>query len=188
MKDGSKALNAVEAAHMLGVHVETLRRLARKGGIPSFKVGKDWRFSRTALASWAEEHHVRRIPVTTLVIDDDPAILGLIRQLLEQRGYGVSVASDGAEGLSVVHEHSIDLIFLDLEMPVMNGVEFLRRLQETDREVPVIIVTGYPDGDLMAEAVQFTPVLVIPKPFKAQLLFRVTDVALHERLKTRGPR
>lgn len=47
-------LNAKEAADYLKAHVETVRRMARRGEIPAFKVGKDWRFHKDALRRWAE--------------------------------------------------------------------------------------------------------------------------------------
>jgi len=54
MKDESGVLNAKEAAEYLKVHVETVRRMARREEIPAFKVGKDWRFQKEALKKWTE--------------------------------------------------------------------------------------------------------------------------------------
>ena len=51
MTDNEEALNTHQAAALLGAHVETIRRLARKGAIPAFKVGKDWRFRKSSLLS-----------------------------------------------------------------------------------------------------------------------------------------
>ena len=50
-----EVLNTQATAAFLGVHVETVRRLARSGALPSFKVGKDWRFRRDALLQWIDE-------------------------------------------------------------------------------------------------------------------------------------
>ena len=57
MKSESGVLNAKEAAEYLKAHVETVRRMARRGEIPAFKVGKDWRFQKEALKKWAETQH-----------------------------------------------------------------------------------------------------------------------------------
>lgn len=54
MKNDSDVLNAKEAAEYLKAHVETVRRMARRGEIPAFKVGKDWRFHKEALRRWSE--------------------------------------------------------------------------------------------------------------------------------------
>jgi excisionase family DNA binding protein len=53
-KNDTDVLNAKEAADYLKAHVETLRRMARRGKIPAFKVGKNWRFHRDALRRWSE--------------------------------------------------------------------------------------------------------------------------------------
>jgi excisionase family DNA binding protein len=55
MKSESGVLNAKEAAEYLKAHVETVRRMARRGEIPAFKLGKDWRFHLDALRRWSEE-------------------------------------------------------------------------------------------------------------------------------------
>jgi excisionase family DNA binding protein len=54
MKSNSDIMNARDAADFLKAHVETIRRLARRGEIPAFKVGKDWRFHREALLTWTK--------------------------------------------------------------------------------------------------------------------------------------
>lgn len=53
MENDTEVLNAKEAAHFLKAHVETIRRLARRGDIPAFKVGKDWRFYKSELRLWS---------------------------------------------------------------------------------------------------------------------------------------
>jgi len=55
MENDHDVLNAKEAAALLRAHVETIRRLARRGEIPAFKIGKDWRFYKGALRHWSEE-------------------------------------------------------------------------------------------------------------------------------------
>jgi len=58
MKNDSDVLNAKEAAEYLKAHVETVRRMARRGEIPAFKVGKDWRFHKKALQQWSEDQNL----------------------------------------------------------------------------------------------------------------------------------
>lgn len=57
MKTDPEVLNTKEAADYLKAHIETVRRLARRGEIPAFKVGKDWRFNKEALKKWTEMQH-----------------------------------------------------------------------------------------------------------------------------------
>jgi len=178
MANNSHILNAGEAADFLGAHVETIRRLARKGNIPSFKIGKDWRFRKEDLLQWAETHHLRSQPPTILIVDDDDSIRDMARQILEKQGYYVFEAADGIEGLSVLNRENVFLILLDLEMPVMNGAEFLSRLRHRNKEVPVILITGFPDSQRIMDAMQQSPVMLLPKPIEKELLLRVVDVFL----------
>ena len=181
--DDRSILNAQEAARLLRAHVETLRRLARKGEIPAFKVGKDWRFQRDALMHWAETHHLRQRQPHVLAIDDEEAILRFIRRSLEPEGCRVHTASEGEEALGYVSQHTPDLVLLDLKMPGMNGVEFLRRFREDHADVPVMVVTGYPDSDLMHEALRYGPLTLLAKPVQRSQLVRFVRIALRGSLE-----
>ncbi len=174
----SKIFNASEAAEFLGAHVETIRRLARKGRIPSFKVGKDWRFRADDLLHWAENHHMRNQPPVVLIVDDDAPVRNLARQILERQGYEVREAANGPDGLAIFTRENVQLILLDLQMPEMNGVEFLTHLRGLDAHVPVILITGYPESQLIMDAMQQSPVMLLPKPLEKELLLRVAGVFL----------
>jgi len=78
-----------------------------------------------------------------LVIDDDEAIRKSFVLTFEDEGYRVDTAESGEKGLEMRRETSYDLVFLDLKMPGIDGVETLRRLREMDKEVPVYIVTAF---------------------------------------------
>lgn len=171
-------LNAKEAAQFLGAYVETIRRLARKGEIPSYKIGKDWRFRKEALIKWAETHHLRHNPPLILAIDDDPDIRKLLRAFLEKEGYRVCMAANGTEGMGWLDRESVDLILLDLKMPGMNGATFCHELRKKDTILPVIIVTGYPDSILMNDVMQYGPFMLIAKPIERKQLIQAVEMAL----------
>jgi two-component system, response regulator, stage 0 sporulation protein F len=179
MKKNDDVLNAQEAADFLGAHVETVRRLARIGDVPAYKIGKDWRFRKEALINWAETQSLRRKPPCVLVIDDDDSILKLMRRFLEADGYQVCLASDGSEGLAWLNRKSVNLILLDLKMPGMNGPEFLKEMRKMNEYLPVIVATGYPDGDLMAEAIHYGPFTLLAKPIDRKQLARTVEMALN---------
>jgi excisionase family DNA binding protein len=170
-------LDAIGAAELLGAHVESVRRLARKGEIPSYKIGKDWRFSKTSLLRWVETHHARQRPPLVLVIDDEKSFRETTRLFLEGGDFRAVIAADGEEGLELVWHELPDLVLLDLIMPGMSGVEVLKELHGTHPDLPVVVVTAYPETALMAEALNYPPVTLLPKPLgKAALLKTVHRV------------
>ena len=86
---------------------------------------------------------------TILVVDDNPQMHQLYRAALARSGYRLLVASSGAEALLVLSNHFPDLILLDLAMPTMDGLEFLRVLREQPewRNIPVIVITAFSTGN-----------------------------------------
>jgi two-component system chemotaxis sensor kinase CheA/two-component system sensor histidine kinase and response regulator WspE len=76
-----------------------------------------------------------------LVVDDSPIVRDLLSELLSSVGLSVRVAGDGAAALQSLAESAVDLIVCDVEMPVMDGFELLRRLRERAERVPVVMVT-----------------------------------------------
>ena len=179
LAENSDALRAQAAADLLGAHVETIRRLARRGEIPSYKIGKDWRFRRGALLRWADTHHLRRRQPRILVVDDERAIRETFRRSLEGQGWRVAAAADVEAALGYVAQEMPDLVILDLKMPGMNGVEFLKRFREASPDAPVIVVTGYPDSGMMAEAMRYGPVMLLGKPVEEPQLLRAVHVVLN---------
>lgn len=78
-----------------------------------------------------------------LVIDDDPAVGGAFKLILEEEGFTVRVAEDGLRGIEMAHAQRPDLIFLDLRMPGIDGVETLHRLKAIDETLNIYIVTAF---------------------------------------------
>ena len=189
----SDLMNVFVAAEFLGVHVQTLRRLARQKQIPAFKVGRSWRFRREALIRWSDEHgeetahgetgHGDPNDRSVVVIDDDEAVCRAVAGMLKQAGCRTRAATGGRRGLELIAEEVPDLVLLDLKMPNMNGPVFLEKLRRTRPGLPVVIVTGYPDSDLMAEAMQYAPVMLLSKPIEPRLLQRTVRTVLGQRAR-----
>lgn len=179
---GSEILNAKQAAAFLGVHPQTIRKMARSGQIPCFKMGTDWRFRKEALVQWADaQHRADGDPTngcSVLIIDDEEEICAALTRMVERLGCRARHATDGQVGLDLVARDTPDIILLDLKMPNMNGPQFLAKLRETHKEIPVAIVTGYPDGELMKQATQYAPLMLVDKPVEPELLERTIRTAL----------
>lgn len=178
-------LDAFEAAWLIGTHVETLRRMARRGQVPAYKVGKDWRFRREALDEWCETHHLRSGAALALVVDDEKSVRDTVRAFLEADGYRVHTATDGREAISSARRDMPDVVLLDLVMPGMSGVDVLKELHAMDPDVPVIMVTEYPDSESMKEALRHPPVILLPKPVEKAVLLSTVKRVLHGSAKTR---
>lgn len=176
-------MSAQEAARFLGAHVETVRRLARRGELPAFKVGKDWRFRIEALRRWTEGLQPHRDRPRILVLDDDAAIRELIQYHLTREGYEVLQCGNGQDGLSLLQSQSMDLVLLDLKMPGMNGGEVMRQMQVRGLSLPVIIITGYPDSDLVMEAMSYGPITLLAKPLSKSMLLKAVRTELREYLQ-----
>ncbi len=106
---------------------------------------------------------------TILVIDDEPGMQHMLTRLLQPE-YAVAVAGSGPEGLAQVDAVAPDLILLDLRLPQMSGMSVLRKLRDTGKDVPVIILTAYGSVDTAVQALKFGAVDYLAKPFTEQQL------------------
>jgi excisionase family DNA binding protein len=181
-----EVLDADEAGQFLRAHTETVRRLARRGEIPAYKVGKDWRFSRIALRRWTETQHIRAQRSSVLVVDDEETHRLIMRSALEGAGYRVALAARGAEATDLARRERPDLLVLDLKMEGMTGVDVLRDLRSLYPDLPVLVVTGYPDSELMHEALRYPPITLLPKPVEAKVFVMSVERVLQGSIKTQG--
>jgi len=78
-----------------------------------------------------------------LVVDDEPDFLSLIKIRLEANNYDVITAPDGATALEKVKNESPAAVLLDIQMPVMDGLEVLKRIRQIDSNIPVFILTAF---------------------------------------------
>lgn len=114
-----------------------------------------------------------------LVVDDDPAVRGVLERLLESEGMRVATSGDGSSALSAVAELSPDLVLLDVAMPKLDGFEVLRRLKSdpATRLLPVILLTGLDARKDRIRGIEAGADDFIPKPFdRAELLARVRSL------------
>ncbi len=112
-----------------------------------------------------------------LVIDDDPGTLNMLQLLLSSEQYNVRTARDGLEGLEEMRRQSPDIVLLDLAMPNLNGPATLKEIREGWGAIPVIVHTGFTDGQLMKEALAFSPFTLLAKPSPAdQILETVRKI------------
>ena len=118
-------------------------------------------------------------PYSILIIDDDEFIRDSCRQVLEKMpGAEILEAKDGQSGLSVMKEHPADMVFLDLKMPGMNGMEVLEILHRDYPDTIVNVITGYATVDSAVDAMKGGAFDFLPKPFAPVELRIITERAL----------
>lgn len=117
-------------------------------------------------------------PVTVLVVDDEPADRHLVRAVLERDGYSVLEAQDGIEALQRMDESpEIDVVVVDLHMPLMDGREVVRRLREAGRSQPVLVLTGTQRSETEAQLIEEGADDYLRKPLDPRLfLARVSAI------------
>ena len=101
-----------------------------------------------------------------LVIDDEKDIGYFFKKALSLEGYTVFTALDGVSGLKIVKEKKPDIVLLDLKMPKMDGIEVLRHIKKIDKNIVVIIITGYGTMDTARMAMKFGAFDYITKPIE----------------------
>ncbi len=117
-----------------------------------------------------------------LVVDDERSIQDALRQLFEYEGHRVAVASNGKEALLAVRDSRPDVVFLDVKMPGMDGLEALERLGEIDANAPIILISGHGTIETAVEATRKGAFDFLEKPLDTTRLL----VTLRNALRVRG--
>ncbi len=115
---------------------------------------------------------------TILVVDDDATVRDSIRSVLEDEGFVVLTARDGAEALAKLGSERPDLVLLDLWMPEMDGIEMLGAVGETEADIPVVVISGHGNVETAVRATKLGAVDFIEKPFSVDGLIGAVNSAL----------
>ncbi|MBU0494782.1 MAG: response regulator [Chloroflexi bacterium] len=113
-----------------------------------------------------------------LVIDDQQVVRRYLQMMLQRAGYDVLLASDGQKGIQVLEDQGVDLVLTDLKMPILDGYDVLRYVQQSSRPVPVILMTAYGSPGVEAEARRLGAWAYLSKPFEFEVLDRVLKQAV----------
>jgi CheY-like chemotaxis protein len=123
--------------------------------------------------------------IKVLLVDDEEDFRNLLAFWLKSKGYSVITASNGEEAINLVKTEDPAIIFMDLNMPVMDGADALRKLREFNKEVPVIIISAFVDDRKAKEAMEqgVSGVFYKGKDFQEGLLLLETALRTHKQLK-----
>jgi two-component system nitrogen regulation response regulator NtrX len=124
-----------------------------------------------------------------LVIDDEPGIRDALRQILEYEGHEVRVAGSGGEGLTLYPEFRPHLVFLDVKMAGLDGLDTLTRLKELDPAATVVMISGHGTISTAVDATQRGAFDFLQKPLDSdRLLVTVRNAVRHTALATENQR
>jgi len=129
--------------------------------------------------------------VRILVVEDEPFQQRMLRDVLKYMDFrGTMEANSGAAAISLVEKHRVDLILGDVEMPGMNGLEFLRRIRTgqtyAPRDLPFIVLTSHSDTGVLSVAMALDVNGFIVKPFKSGVILDQITRALSQQLLLRS--
>ncbi len=110
-----------------------------------------------------------------LVVDDQFGDRETLKAILEDKGYRVATAADGAEAVRMVQERHYNIIFLDIKLPGMDGIETFEKVKEIDPRAVVIMMTGYTAEDLVTRAINGGAYTCIYKPFDMEKIISLVD-------------
>ncbi|WMC11262.1 response regulator [Oceanimonas pelagia] len=172
-------LRDTDRDHREGAGIEALyQRLENLGRMASsFEAlsRKNCQSSKAALSD------IKTFRGTILVVEDDAFHRNLMVALLSAGGYQVLVAPSAEEALLLLQETTPDLVLMDINMPGMSGLDAIRIMRQNDwsRHVPVIVISGNNEKDVIVESVQLGASTFIVKPFSRQVLLNKVQAVLH---------
>jgi len=107
-----------------------------------------------------------------LIVDDEIEVCRSLCELLTYRGYAVLYETNPKKTLSLLCEHPIDLILMDLRMPELGGMDLLKEIRICRPDVAVIIISGFATIETAVRAMKYGALNIYPKPIKIPLLLK----------------
>ncbi|MDA0812408.1 MAG: response regulator [Verrucomicrobia bacterium] len=178
-EEAPELMTVKETAEYLRIPLPTVYYLVQRGQLPAIQIGGRWRIKRSLLDRDVLKQEQGGQP-TVLVVDDDPQLQQLFKQFLKKAGFSRIVVGTGAEAISYAEKQSFDLVFLDLKLPDISGDELYVKLKEMHPDMPIVIITGYPDSDILSKILAIGPVTVIQKPIEFEQLNKTVKVLGHK--------
>src|SRR5438067_2692476 len=172
-------LTVKETAEYLRIPLPTVYYLVQRGQLPAVQIGGRWRIKKDSLDRdiLHEEEHGQP---TVLVVDDDEGVQAMFKLFLKKSGFSRNIVGTGKEAIAALKKQKFDLFFLDLMLPDITGDEIYKQAKQIAPELPVVIITGYPDSQMLDNILKFGPVTVLKKPLKIEQLAQTLKVLGHK--------
>ena len=115
--------------------------------------------------------------LTLLCVEDEPVIQELYKVLFSDHFKEILYASNGADGLELMEKENVDIVITDYLMPTLNGLEMIKRIRGTNRDIPVILVTAIEEMDVLKQAINLNITHFLAKPIEMNELLSVVESA-----------
>ena len=171
-------LTVKETAEYLRIPLPTVYYLVQRGKIPAIQIGGRWRIKKSTLDRDILRQDEQGQP-TVLVVDDDLGLQDLFRTFLKKIGFSRVVVGTAKEAIKSLGKQKFDLMFLDIKLPDAPSDQVLKTAKHIDPDLNVIVVTGYPDSEILDRILQVSPVTVLKKPLKVEQLNQTVKMLVH---------
>jgi excisionase family DNA binding protein len=171
-------LTVKETAGYLRIPVPTVYYLVQRGQIPAIHIGGRWRIKKSSLDRDILRQDKQGQP-TVLVVDDDPDLQKLFKAFLKKIGFSRVVVGTAKDAITNLRKQKFDLMFLDLQLPDAPGDQVYKTAKEINPDLNVIVITGYPDSEMLDRILQISPVTVLKKPLKIEQLNQTVKILGH---------
>jgi len=118
-----------------------------------------------------------------LVVDDDAIVIKSCRRILEAEGFEVMTVPGADEALENVKRYDFDLLLMDVKMPKHDGIFLMREIKKNWPDMPIIVMSGYPTPETIADVFKLGATQFIPKPFRPDELTKVVRQVLQKASK-----
>ena len=172
-------LTVKETAKYLRIPLPTVYYLVQRGQLPAIQIGGRWRIKKNALDKDILKEEKSGQP-TVLVVDDDESLQNLFKLFLKKIGFSRVVVGTVKEAIAAFEKQKFDLVFLDLKLPdgpADDVYDFVKREQP---DCPIIIITGYPDSEMLDRILAKGPITVLKKPLKTEQLQQTVRILGHK--------
>ena len=170
-----------EVSEYLKLKEQTVYLLARKNKIPSLKVGGSLRFKKSQIDGWLlaepNKSNSKNGPGKVLIVEDEKAVRDSLQGIVQLYGIPAVAVADGTQALDSASRESFRMVFLDLNLPQMDGVETLRELRKLDRNLVFVVLADLVgENPLFQHAIESAPVSVVPKKFTSKQIGDVLEL------------
>ena len=122
-----------------------------------------------------------------LVVDDDAIVVKSCRRILEAEGFEVTTVPSADEALEKIKHYEFDLLLMDVKMPKHDGIFLMREIKKNWPDIPIIVMSGYPTPETIADVLKLGATQFIPKPFRPDELVKSVRQVIQKMPRKKSP-